>query len=36
VEQVRAVFLKWEETLSQSAIGTKRLPEFRALLLMVL
>jgi len=34
--QARAVFLKWEESLGQSAVGAKRLPEFRAKLFPVL
>ena len=36
VEDVRKVYPKWVETISSSAIGTKRLPEFREKLFKVL
>lgn len=35
-DQVRSVYPKWAETISSSAIGAKRLPEFREKLLQVL
>ena len=36
VEDVRRVYPKWAETIGSSAIGAKRLPEFREKLFKVL